>query len=158
MSLFVTLLTIAVIAIPIVVVVKIVRRLQRVSRRFSDPARLQRVFAESAAAALRRAGADPEAVARLEVVSAMPTRPRDVAAAEPIQRFEDELQPRLQPLRRPARPRMRPKQSPIAGLDLGESFRLAEPPEQGEPYVRVAISNWFGVALVAGAAAYYFLR
>jgi hypothetical protein len=49
-------------------------------------------------------------------------------------------------------------QSPIAGLDLGDRFRLSEPPEIGEPHARVAISNWFAAALFAGAAAYYFLR
>ena len=38
------------------------------------------------------------------------------------------------------------------------AFRLSEPPDVGEPHVRAAISNWFAVALFAGAAAYYFLR
>jgi hypothetical protein len=189
MSLFVTLLTIALIAIPVLFVVKIVRRLQQVGRRFSDPARLQRVFAESAAAALRRAGADSQAVAKIEVLGqrpasdraaalhakayeariglqrkgayAVPTQPPSVAGPEPIHLFEEEPQPRpqlLQPRRRPARPRVRTTQAPITGLDMGESFRLSEPPEQGEPHVRASISNWFVVALFAGAAAYYFLR
>jgi hypothetical protein len=40
---------------------------------------------------------------------------------------------------------------------MGDRFRLSEPPEIGEPYARVAISNWFAVALFAGAAAYYLL-
>jgi hypothetical protein len=182
LSLVVTLLTIALIAIPIVFVVKIVRRLQRVG--FSDPARLQRAFAESAAAALRRAGAEPQAVAKLEVLGQRPagnraadlhakayesriglqrkgnyavsTRPPTPAAPAPPRLLEDEPHP--QPLRRRPRPRARPTQGPIVGLDMGESFRLSEPPDQGEPHTRVAISNWIAVALFAGAAAYYFLR
>jgi hypothetical protein len=186
LSLVVTLLTIALIAIPIVFVVKIVRRVQQMSRRFADPARLQRAFAESAAAALRRAGAEPQAIAKLEVIGqghasdraadlhaktyeariglqrkgsyAVPTRPPTPAAPEPTDLFDDGPQPQPQPLRRPPRARARPAQSPIAGLDMGESFRLSEPPDQGEPHARIAISNWFAVALFAGAAAYYFLR
>src|SRR5436309_15710227 len=68
LSLFVTLMTFAAIAIPVVVVVMIVRRVSQVTQRLRDPGRLQQVFAESAAAALRRAGADPKAVAELEVL------------------------------------------------------------------------------------------
>ena len=41
---------------------------------------------------------------------------------------------------------------------MGDSFRLSQPPDQGEPHTPFAISNWFAVALFAGAAAYYFLR
>ncbi len=54
--------------------------------------------------------------------------------------------------------RARPPTNRLGGLDMGDSFRLSEPPDQGEPHARVAISNWFAVALFAGAAAYYFLR
>jgi hypothetical protein len=61
-------ITLGVLAIPILIVAKIMRRVREVSGRLSDPTRLQRVFAESAAAALRRAGADPKAVAKLEVI------------------------------------------------------------------------------------------
>src|SRR5262249_7624116 len=57
-------MTLIAVAIPIATA----RRGARVGRRRPPPARLQRAFAESGAAALRRAGADPEAVAKLEVV------------------------------------------------------------------------------------------
>jgi len=155
-----TLLTIAVIAVPIVFIVRIARRLQQVSRGFSDPARLQRVFAESAAAALRRAGADPQAVAKLEGLAQKPSADRvadrNIAAHEARPLFEAEPRPQVQPLRRP--PRLRPTQSASLGLDLGESFRLSEPPEIAEPRSAFALSNWFALVLFAGAAAYHFLR
>jgi hypothetical protein len=158
MSLVVTLVTLALIAIPIVFVVKIARRVQQISRRFSDPARLQRAFAESAAVDLHATAYEARIGLQRKGAYAVPTRPPGAVAPEPIQLFEEEPQPKPPPLRRPTRLRVRPTQSPIAGLDMGESFRLAEPPDQGEPPVRVAISNWFGVALFAAAAVYYFLR
>src|SRR5437899_2346892 len=68
MGTFAFLIALAAVAIPIIVVAKVVRRVKQVTSRLSDPTRLQRAFAESAAAALRRAGADPKAVAKLEVL------------------------------------------------------------------------------------------
>ncbi len=68
LEIIVTLMTLAFVAIPIVIVVKIARRVGQVTQRLRDPTRLQQVFAESAAAALRRAGADPKAIAKLEVL------------------------------------------------------------------------------------------
>ena len=56
------------VAIPIAIVVTIVRRVQQIRVGVSDPRASSSVFAEPAAAALRRAGADPEAVAKLEVL------------------------------------------------------------------------------------------
>jgi len=186
LSLIATLLAIASVAIPIAIVVAIVRRVARVSERLRDPTRLQRAFAESAAAALRRAGADPKAVAKLEVLRPEPTvdrvadrnavayeariglqrkggyamqpRPPVAVAPEPPSLIEDEPRPRLQPLRRAPRPRAQPTPSPSLGLDLGDSFRLDEPPEINEPRGAFAVSNWFAFALFASAAAYCFLR
>src|SRR5262245_8411220 len=51
-----TLMAIAFVAIPIAIVVAIARRVRRATEHWRDPRRLQQVFAESAAAALRRAG------------------------------------------------------------------------------------------------------
>ena len=48
MSLIATLVTIAFVPVPIVIVWKVARRLQQVRREFSDPARLQRMVAETA--------------------------------------------------------------------------------------------------------------
>ena len=137
MSLISALVAIAFVAIPIAIVWKVVRRLQQVRREFSDPARLRRAFAEHAASALRRAGADPQSVAKLEVLTQQPVQPRPA-------------------MRRPQR--HRPTPAPIAGLDTGESFRLSQPPDHGEPHAPFAISNWIAVALFAGAAAYWLLR
>jgi hypothetical protein len=137
-SLIAALVAIAFVAIPIAIVWKVARRLQQVRREFSDPAKLRRAFAEHAASALRRAGAAPQSVAKLEVLAQQPGLPRRPA------------------MRRPQR--HRPTPAPIAGLDTGESFRLSQPPDHGEPHVPFAISNWIAVALFAGAAAYWFLR
>jgi hypothetical protein len=180
-SLIATLITIALIAIPIAVVVSLIRRMGQFTDRLRDPSRHQRVFAEHAAAALRRAGAEPEALAKLERLGRGPAKlerlgrgPAKIetdlrvaayeariglqrpAAPEPARVFDDP--PRAQALRRPPRPRPRPTQSPSLGLDLGESFRLSEPPEINEPHAPFAISNWLAVALFAGAAAWAFLR
>jgi type II secretory pathway pseudopilin PulG len=170
-SLIATLITIALIAIPIAVVVSLIRRMGQFTDRLRDPSRHQRVFAEHAAAALRRAGAEPEALAKLERLGRDPAKiETDLrvaayeariglqrpAAPEPARVFDDP--PRAQALRRPPRPRPRPTQSPSLGLDLGESFRLSEPPEINEPHAPFAISNWLAVALFAGAAAWAFLR
>ncbi len=177
MSLFETLLTIAAVAIPIVIVVKIARRVRQVTRRLSDPTRLQRVFAESAAAALRRAGADPKAIAKLEVLgmgepgvrsevelraavqqARAALRKSDAAAPamprSPVARLETEL-------RSPPRPRQhhRAQASHRVGLDMGDRFRLSEPPELNEPHRALRFSaNWIAAAALAGAAAYYLMR
>jgi len=148
-SLVATLFVIACVAIPIAIVVKVVRRLQQMTRGLSDPARLQRAFAEHAATALRRAGADPRSIAKLEVLRQPLATERGVAP--PVRALP----------RAPRSPRPRPRPSPSQaslGLDMGDSFRLAQPPDQGEPHAPVAISNWLAVALFAVAAAYWFLR
>lgn len=137
-SLIAALIVIAFVAIPIAIVWKVVRRLQQVRREFSDPARLQRAFAEHTASALRRAGAAPQLGAELEVLAQQPGLQRRPAMQRPQGR--------------------RPTPAPIAGLDTGESFRLSQPPDHGEPHAPFAISNWIGVALLAGAAAWWFLR
>src|SRR5688572_11765234 len=116
------------------------------TRGLSDPARLQRAFAEHAATALRRAGADPESIAKLEVLRRPPATERVV---EPVRA--------LPHARRSPRPRPRPAQ-PSLGLDMGDSFRLSQPPDQGEPQAPFGISNWVVMALLVGAAAYFLLR
>jgi|SRR5688572_16182752 len=138
MSLISALVAIAFVAIPIAIVWKVVRRLQQVRREFSDPARLRRAFAEHAASALRRAGAEPRSVAKLEVLAQQPVLQRRPGMQRPQ--------------------RHRPTPASIAGLDTGESFRLSQPPDHGEPHAPFAISNWIGVGLLAGAAAWWFLR
>jgi hypothetical protein len=124
LSFFATLMVLAALAVPIVFVAKIVRRVREVSQRLQDPTRLQRVFAETAAAALRRAGADPQAVAKVEVLgqgaadergadlraalyeartgmrqhgAAVPVRPAApaVPVPEPLSSFEREPRPQL---------------------------------------------------------------
>ena len=145
-SLIATLIVIAFVAIPIAIVVKVVRRLQQMTRGLSDPARLQRAFAEHAATALRRAGADPQSIAKLDVLRQPPATDRVV---EPVRAL-----PRAP---RSPRPRPRPSQ-PLLGLDMGDSFRLAQPPDQGEPQAPFGISNWVVMALLVGAAAYFLLR
>src|SRR4029450_4200567 len=63
-----TLLVLVALAVPILFVANIVRRVREMSQRLQDPTRLQRVFAETAAAAPRRAGADPRVAAKVEVL------------------------------------------------------------------------------------------
>jgi hypothetical protein len=119
-SIFMTLLVLVALAVPILFVANIVRRVREMSQRLQDPTRLQRVFAETAAAALRRAGADPRAVAKVEVLgqgaadergpdlrdalyearigmrkhgAAVPIRPAAPAVPEPPSLFEDEPPP-----------------------------------------------------------------
>lgn len=196
MGMFTLLMTLAALAIPIVIVAKIVRRVRDVSSRLRDPTRLQRVFAESAAAALRRAGADPKAIAKLEVLgmgqsgerggvdlraalqeARAALRKPDAAApipsaapppAPPPSLFDDALplphaaRPRAAP--RPAphripRPRRPTPVTPIGGFDMGDRFRLSEPPETGEPHGPLSFNaNWLALAALVGAAAYYLLR
>jgi hypothetical protein len=130
MSLFVTLLTFALIAIPIAVMASLVRRVKQVTRRLDDPARLQQLFAESAVSALRRAGADSQSVARVEPVRAVL-------------------------MQRPSRPRRQAPMNRGVGLDMGDSFRLSEPPELNEPRGPVSFANWLAVALFAAAVTWY---
>src|SRR5262245_28710285 len=101
-------MTLISLAIPIAIVVTILRRIQQATRRLNDPARLQRAFAESAAAALKRAGADPETVAKLEVlgVPGPPTATRRVALKRPP------------PPPRPQRPRRPQPVARAGGLDM----------------------------------------
>src|SRR5262245_27977621 len=103
-------------------VVSIARRVNPISDRLSDPSRLQRVFAESAAAALRRADAQPE--------PDTPTAP---------------LRVRRTPV---------PRSEPIS-FEMGDHFRLSEPPEINEPHGPFATgANWIVFAVLATGAAY----
>jgi len=118
------------------------------------------VFAQSAASALRRAGADPKAVARLEELTRRKLRHTHEPSApvafelplpqeEPLARVE-----RLRPRRRPS-----PPVSPLGGIDLGDRFRLSEPPEISEPHGPVGFNaNWIAFAALLGGAVYYLLR
>jgi hypothetical protein len=67
-----------------------------------------------------------------------------------------------QVLQRPPRPTRRQPTAPIAplgGLETGESFRLSEPPEAGEPHGPFPFSsNWLALAAAIGTAAYYLVR
>ena len=94
-SFFVTLMVLVALAVPILFVANIVRRVRQVSQRLQDPTRLQRVFAETAAAALRRAGADPRAVAKVEVLGqgAASERGADLRVA----RYEERIGLRRKP-------------------------------------------------------------
>ncbi|HKA16362.1 MAG TPA: hypothetical protein VKH41_15165 [Myxococcota bacterium] len=168
-------MTLIAVAIPIAIAVSIARRVERVARRLSDPARLQRAFAESGAAALRRAGADPEAVAKLEVVGmgavgdhgatdlrAALEEARAAMTAPAVKLRRTALQDPPRPPRtprepRPVRPRRQaPVQQPI-GLDTGDRFRLSEPPDMGEQHGPFN-ANWLALAVAIGAVAYYLMN
>ena len=148
-SIVMTLLVLIALAVPILFVAKIVRRVREMSQRLQDPTRLQRVFAESAAAALRRAGADPKAIAKLEV------RGMDQSAAQP-----PELpRPLFEAAQRNPRPRRQHRPAPTVGFDMGDRFRLSEPPEISEPRGPLPFSvNWLAAAALVGAAAYHLMR
>jgi hypothetical protein len=140
------------VAIPLAVISAILRRVKQVSSRLGDPTRLQKAFAESAAAALRRAGPDPQSVAQsarfVEPGSTPPKLPVPEPAAPP--RLGGSLQ-------RPARPRPGPpiQRSDRIGFEIGDRFRLSEPPEIHEPYRPSFNANWLAFAAAVGAAAYY---
>jgi hypothetical protein len=139
-------------AVPIVVVVSIVRRVKQISSRLADPTRLQKAFAESAAAALRRAGTDPQSLARLETYGV-----RDSA-------LDPDSEPEPIPLPHPGRGLQRPRRARVmrsgpVSFEMGDRFRLSEPPEIHEPHGPIATgANWLVFAALAGAAAYYLLR
>ena len=133
--------------IAVAIAVSIARRVKQLANRLADPARLQRAFGEAAAIALRRAGADPRSVARLET-------------------FEREPEPsaphrHIGALQRPARPRprMRMNRSGPIDFELGDRFRLSEPPENGEPHDLLRFdAGWIAIAVLVGGAAYYLIR
>jgi hypothetical protein len=169
MKWFALLVTLAALAIPIAIVAKIVRRVREVTSRLRDPTHLQRVFAQSTAAALRRAGTDPLAVAaRVEAPGAGGAGDRRAAdlravleearaalpaPARPIEAYEAE-----RPLHRPPRPRHDPV-TPLGGFEAGDRFRLSEPPELSEPHGPASLSgSWLALVALLGAAAYFFLR
>src|SRR4029450_10389734 len=110
-----TLLVLVALAVPILFVANIVRRVREMSQRLQDPTRLQRVFAETAAAALRRAGGDPRVVAKVEVL-----RQGAAGAGAPRRRRSGRRRWRGPPrgaksavgLSRPARPPGRPGSRP----------------------------------------------
>jgi len=168
-------MTLLSLAIPIAIVVTVFRRIQQVTRRLDDPARLRQAFAESAAAALKRAGADPKAVAKKLEVLGMGT-PGERSAAD----LRDALQqarvavqtseePRMAPmkrsvsaprvaLQRPPRPRRPQPVQKLGGLDMGDRSRLSEPPDISEPHGPLPFSaNWLAFAALLGAVAYYVL-
>ncbi len=169
MSTFALVLTLVAIGVPIAIVVSIVRRLAQFSERLRDPTRLQQAFAESAAAALRRAGADPQAIARLgrRVTRAPPAPLPEIARpAEPgfgMERIELERDvpraPRgLQRTPR-ARPHPTPALSPLGGFDAGDQFQLSSPPDLAEPHGPFSVdTSWIVLLAVAGAAAWYWLH
>jgi hypothetical protein len=169
--------TLLAIAIPLVVIASILRRAARFTERLRDPTRLQQIFAEHAASALRRAGADPKAIARLEDLTRGKLRrphapPAPIALGVPMQQetplARDHPEPIevleiARPLRRAERSRPRPHPSaplsPLGGLDLGDRFRLSEPPEISEPHGPIGFNaNWIAFAALLGGAAYYLLR
>jgi hypothetical protein len=106
--------------------------------------RLQELIAEGARQALLRSGADHEAVARVEELLQPKTRPPP---------------PRPEPLVPRAPRRMRPAARTVVGLDMGDRFRLSEPPDLGESHgPRAFNANWLAVAALAFAALYYLVR
>ena len=146
-------------AIPVFIIVSIVRQVRKLSNRFSDPTKLQKAFAESAAAALRRAGADPKAIRRLETI--VPSAPEPVPAvaidvSEPLPIARPRRTAALQRTPRPRRPMNRPE--PIS-FEMGDHFRLSVPPELNEPHGPLPFNpNWLALAALIGAAAYYWVR
>jgi hypothetical protein len=49
--------------------------------------------------------------------------------------------------------------APLGGLDLGDRFRLSEPPDISEPPGPAAFGgSWIAVVALLGAGAWYFLR
>ncbi len=133
LSFFATLMVLAALAIPIVFVAKIVRRVREVSQRLQDPTRLQRVFAETAAAALRRAGADPRAVAKVEVLGQGPAEDR----AEQLRAVAYEARIGLQRKGGYAVPTRSPAPAVPAAQELPSLFedgpRRPPPPQQPQP-------------------------
>jgi hypothetical protein len=169
-GLFTTLLTIAVVAIPIVVLTRIALRVSEAAKKLRDPARLQQMFAETAAAALRRAGADPKALEKLTVLGPRtpPLAQPLPVASEPLS-FEvmNPLAPAAAPrrgLQRAPRPRRRSARAPaplapLGGLDASDRFRLSEPPDIGEAQGLLGFdANWLLIAALAGGAAWYLVR
>jgi hypothetical protein len=144
-------------AIPVFIIVTIVRRLKQFTSRLSDPSRLQKAFAESAAAALRRAGAEPKGIARLEAIAPEPTPAAAFDVSEPIPRpLPRRRTAALHRAPRPRRPINRPE--PIS-FEMGDHFRLSVPPDLSEPHGPLPFSpNWLAFAALLGAAAYYWVR
>lgn len=138
-SFFVTLMVLVALAVPILFVAKIVRRIREMSQRLQDPTRLQRVFAETAAAALRRAGADPKAIAKVEVLGqGAPSEPgADLRAALYEARIGMRKHGAAVPIR-PAAPAVPAVQEPPS-LFEDEPRQPPQPPRSAPP--RVALEQ-----------------
>ena len=182
--LFGTVMRLVAIAIPIAIAVTIIRRAQQVAQRLRDPNRLQQGIAESAAAALGRAGADPRAATKVQVLgmgapgertaidlldalqearaalqtSSAGRQPRIAASPPPRPSLPRRPEPSPRPQRAP-RPRPSAPVAPLGGLDTGDRFRLSEPPDTGESQGPLPFSaSWLALAAVIGAAAWYWMN
>jgi hypothetical protein len=118
---------------------------------------------QEARAALRR----PDTAARIPSTAPIPSAAPP--PAQPRSLFDDALplpsvaRPRaatLHALHRPPRPRRQhTPAAPSAGLQMGDRFRLSEPPEISEPHGPLSFNaNWFAAAALVGATAYYLMR
>jgi hypothetical protein len=126
---------------------------------------------------LRRAGADPKAIAKLEVLGmggagepGAVDSPVPIPSAAPSHSLFDAA-PQRPPVARPrtatVRAQHRPPRSrrshtpvtPLGGFEMGDRFRLSEPPEISEPRGPLSFSvNWLAAAALVGAAAYHLMR
>jgi hypothetical protein len=157
---FALVMTLAAVAIPIIVVAMIVRRVREVLLGTGQSSERGAVDLRAALQEARAALRKPDAAASIPLAAPLPAPPPslfdDALPLPPVARPRAAARPA--PHRTP-RPRRPTPVTPIGGFDMGDRFRLSEPPEIREARRPLPFNaNWLAAAALVGAAAYYLLR